>query len=52
MMGVLSSVVVPLAEREVSILTIATYDTDYVFVQESQLSLAALTLRERGHEIR
>jgi uncharacterized protein len=52
MMGVLSSVAVPLAEREVSILTIATYDTDYVFVQESQLNLAARALRERGHEIR
>jgi hypothetical protein len=52
MMGVLASVAVPLAEREVSILAIATYDTDYVLVQESQLDLATEALRERGHEIR
>ena len=49
--GVLSSVAVPLAESEVGILAIATYDTDYVLVQESQLDLAARALRERGHEI-
>jgi uncharacterized protein len=49
--GVLASVAVPLAESEVSILAIATYDTDYVLVQESQLDLAARALRERGHEV-
>jgi hypothetical protein len=51
LVGVLASVAAPLAESEVSILTIATYDTDYVLVQQSQLNLAARTLRERGHEI-
>jgi hypothetical protein len=50
--GVLASVAVPLAESEVGILAIATYDTDYVLVQESRLDLAARTLRERGHEVR
>jgi hypothetical protein len=50
--GVLASVVVPLAESEVGILAIATYETDYVLVQESQLDLAAQALRERGHEVR
>ncbi len=49
---VLTSVAVPLAERRVGILAIATYDTDYVFVQEAQLNLAERALRERGHEIR
>jgi uncharacterized protein len=49
--GVLSSVAVPLAESEVGILAIATYDTDYVLLQESQLDIAARALRERGHEI-
>ena len=47
----LASVAVPLAESEVGILAIATYDTDYVLVQESQLDLAARALRGRGHEI-
>ena len=50
--GVLASLAVPLAESEVGILAIATYETDYVLVRESQLDLAAQTLRERGHEVR
>jgi hypothetical protein len=52
MIGVLASVATPLAESEVSVLAIATYDTDYVLVRESQLDLAKEALRERGHEIR
>ena len=52
LVGVLSSVAAPLAESEVGILAIATYDTDYVLVQESQLDLALAALRERGHEVR
>jgi len=52
MTGLLSSVAVPLAESGVSILAIATYETDYVLVQESQLDLATQALRERGHETR
>jgi hypothetical protein len=52
LIGVLSSVALPLAESEVSILTIATYDTDYVLVQESQLDLAVRALREQDHEVR
>jgi uncharacterized protein len=51
LVGVLSSVAAPLAQSEVSILAIATYDTDYVLVQESQLDVAARALRERGHEV-
>ena len=52
LVGVLASVAVPLAESEVSILAMATYDTDYVLVAESQLDLATQVLRERGHEVR
>ncbi len=52
MIGVLASLATPLAESEVSVLAIATYDTDYVLVRESQLDLATEALRERGHEIR
>ena len=52
LVGVLASVAGPLAEREISILAIATYDTDYVLVAESQLALATQALRERGHEVR
>jgi hypothetical protein len=35
----------------VSILAFATYDTDYVLVQESRLDIAARALRERGHVV-
>ena len=52
MTGLLTSVAVPLAESGVSILAIATYETDYLLVQESQLDLATEALRERGHETR
>ena len=52
LVGVLASVAGPLAQSEVSILAIATYDTDYVLVEESQLDLAAQVLRGRGHEVR
>jgi hypothetical protein len=52
LVGVLASVAVPLAQSEVSILAIATYDTDYVLVEESQLPLATQVLREWGHEVR
>ena len=42
----------PLAESEVGILAIATYDTDYVLVKEEQLDPAIAALCERRHEVR
>ena len=41
-----------LAEVEVSIFAIATYDTDYGLVKEEWLELAASTLAERGYVVR
>jgi uncharacterized protein len=52
LVGVLASVAVPLAQSEVSILAVTTYDTDYVLVEESQLPVATRALREWGHEVR
>ena len=52
LVGVLTSVIAPLAESAVGIFAMATYDTDYVLVRESQLDLAMAALRERGHEVR
>lgn len=52
LVGVLASVAGPLAESGIGILAMATYDTDYVLVKESQLDLAMSALRERGHEVR
>ena len=50
--GILASVVAPLAESEVGILAIGTYDTDYLLVKEEELDPAIVALRERGHEVR
>ena len=50
--GVLASVAAPLAESEVGILAIATYDTDYVLVKEEQLDPAIAALCERRYEVR
>ncbi|PLS82320.1 MAG: hypothetical protein CYG60_24730 [Actinobacteria bacterium] len=49
--GVLASVVAPLAEAGVSIFALSTYDTDYVLVKEEGLDLAVSALRGRGHEV-
>ena len=50
--GVLLQVVAPLAAAGISILALATFDTDYVLVQETQLARAAAVLRAAGHTVR
>lgn len=52
MVGILASVVEPLAGAGVSIFAVSTFDTDYVLVREGQLDLAIDALREHGHEVR
>jgi len=48
--GVLSAFIAPLADAQVSMLAVSTYDTDYVFIQEdSWIALAAL--QAVGHEL-
>jgi hypothetical protein len=49
--GVLAALAVPLAEREVSIFALSTFDTDYLLVKSDQLETAAAALREAGHEV-
>ena len=51
LVGVLLEVAAPLARAKVSIMPIATYDTDYVLVRTSQLALAVATLRAAGHTV-
>ena len=50
--GVLLQVAAPLAAAGISILAMATFDTDYVLVQESQLARAVAELRAAGHMVR
>jgi uncharacterized protein len=47
--GVLVQVAVPLAAAGISILAMATFETDYVLVQETRLADAVAELRRAGH---
>ena len=49
--GVLASLVGPLAEARVNIVTFSTYDTDYLLVPTVRLSEAVATLTAAGHRI-
>src|SRR5690348_1650330 len=43
--GVIASLTAPLAEAKISVFTVATFDTDYLLVQEKDLDRAAEVLR-------
>jgi len=47
--GVLASLVGPLAAARVSLLTIATFDTDYLLVSSENLDPAISALERAGH---
>ena len=49
--GVIVAVAAPLAAAGVSIMPLATYETDYVLVRDEQLALALATLRNAGHRV-
>lgn len=51
LVGVLASLVAPLAEAGVSIFAISTFDTDYLLVQEGHLQKACEALRQVGHAV-
>ncbi|MCC6318671.1 MAG: ACT domain-containing protein [Gemmatimonadaceae bacterium] len=50
--GVLASLVAPLAAAGISILSVSTFDTDYLLVPEPDLSRAHEAWRLAGHEVR
>lgn len=49
--GVNASLVVPLAEAEISVLAIATYATDYLLIKEKDVERALQVLKQAGHYI-
>jgi uncharacterized protein len=49
--GVLASLITPLAKEGISILAIATYDTDYFLVKETQLDQTVHILLNEGHDV-
>ena len=50
MVGVLASVLGPLATAGVSIFALSTFDTDYVLVKRERLAVAIDALTAAGHE--
>jgi hypothetical protein len=51
LVGVLSSLTTCLAQAKISTFAISTYDTDYLFVKESDLNSGVAALREAGHHV-
>ena len=49
--GVLSSLVAPLARSGISVFAISTFDTDYHLVRHGDAKKATLALREDGHAV-
>jgi uncharacterized protein len=49
--GVLASLVAPLAEAGISVFALSTFDTDYLFTAESQWQAAVAALRNAGHTV-
>ncbi|HEX2233768.1 MAG TPA: ACT domain-containing protein [Thermoleophilaceae bacterium] len=49
--GVLASLATPLAEAEVALFPLATFDTDYVLVREADLDTATEALTAAGHKV-
>lgn len=51
MVGVLAAILNPLADAQVSILAISTFDTDYILVTDPDLRAALTALHEAGHQV-
>jgi hypothetical protein len=51
MVGVMARLTVPLAEVGISVLALATFDTDYLLVRETDLARAVAALRAAEHRV-
>jgi len=51
MVGVMAALTAPLADVDVSVFVVSTYDTDYVLVHAAALEKAVEALREAGHAV-
>jgi hypothetical protein len=49
--GILASVIGPLAESGVPIFAVSTFDTDYVLVGAENVDIALQALRDGGHQL-
>ena len=50
--GVHVSLAIPLAQADISILAIATYETDHLLIKEEDLERAVQVLEDAGHQFR
>lgn len=50
--GVHASLALPLAQANISVMAIATYETDHLLLKEQDLAFAVETLRNAGHTFR
>lgn len=50
--GVLSALAAPLAEADISIFALSTFDTDYLLLKEANLSEASRVLKAAGHTLK
>ena len=51
MVGVMAALTAPLADVDVSVFVVSTYDTDYVLVHAAALERAIEALRAAGHAV-
>jgi hypothetical protein len=51
LVGVLASLLVPLADAAISIFTVSTFDTDFLLVKEEKLDRAIEVVTEAGHAV-
>jgi hypothetical protein len=51
MVGVMSNLTAPLADVDVSVFVVSTYDTDYILVHAAALERAIAALRAAGHTV-
>ena len=51
MTGILASLTKPLAEADISVFALSTYDTDYLLVRNTDLAAAVSALRASGHNV-
>lgn len=52
LVGILASILTPLAQEGISVLAVGTYETDYVLVRAGQYERAITTLVRAGHRIK
>jgi len=51
LVGVMASLSATLAEAEISVFVVSTYDTDYILVKDSDLARAVVALEADGHDV-